>query len=73
MGGSRAMAPCQKRRLRSRDFPSAQGFDERLLIDDRAARRVEQPRRGLHERQRGASDETAGALAQEFILHLRQC
>jgi len=37
----------------------------RLLVDDRAARCVDQPRRRFHERQLGGADETAGTLAQD--------
>src|SRR6202165_5395369 len=52
---------------RSRDGPCAQGLDERLFVDDRTARRVDQPRRRFHECQLGGADETAGALAQDEV------
>src|SRR5580692_174021 len=52
---------------RSCDSLRAQGLDERLLIDDRTARCVDQSRRRFHECQFGGADETAGALAQDEV------
>src|SRR5260370_15820526 len=50
-----------------RHGPCAQGLDERLLVDDRAARRVDQPRRRFHEPQFGGADETAAAVAPDEV------
>src|SRR5258708_35953714 len=50
---------------RARDSLRAQGLDERLLVDDRTARRVDPSRRRFHECQVCGADEPAGALAQD--------
>src|SRR4029077_16898214 len=51
----------------SSDRSGAQTPNEGVLVDDRTARRVYQPRRGLHEYKVGGADEAAGPMAQDYV------
>ena len=49
---------------RARELPGPNRLDERLLVDERAARRVDEPRAVAHPRDRIAVDEAAGLVGE---------